>query len=200
MHGELPTASLAGMATIVAALIAGAISFVNLTLTKEQKTSEFRQAWIDALREDLATFFATIRAFSRAHQELQLFGKDNKDDAPLAITGEMVSNLRYQVAETKYRIQLRLNPKEKEHIELFRLMNVAMDTQQRVIERKAETNETLLAVEAAASYAPDVLKKEWDRVKKGEFPFRLVRNWIAPAIIIISIGLMTMFWFGMLNT
>ncbi|WP_238552207.1 hypothetical protein [Herminiimonas sp. CN] len=188
------------MATIVAALIAGAISFVNLTLTKEQKTSEFRQAWIDALREDLATFFATIRAFSRAHQELQLFGKDNKDDAPLAITGEMVSNLRYQVAETKYRIQLRLNPKEKEHIELFRLMNVAMDTQQRVIERKAETNETLLAVEAAASYAPDVLKKEWDRVKKGEFPFRLVRNWIAPAIIIISIGLMTMFWFGMLNT
>src|SRR5450759_2566061 len=68
MPTELPAESVALIATIIAALIAAAFSFVNLTLTKEQKTSEFRQAWIDALRQDLATFFATVRAFARAAQ------------------------------------------------------------------------------------------------------------------------------------
>jgi len=50
------------IATVVAAVIAGLISVVALTLTKEQKTSEFRQAWIDGLRSDLADYLA---AFSK---------------------------------------------------------------------------------------------------------------------------------------
>ena len=42
---------LAPIATVMAALITALISFVNLTLSKEQKTSEFRQAWIDGLQK-----------------------------------------------------------------------------------------------------------------------------------------------------
>ena len=40
---------------VVAALIAGTVSLLGLIISKEQKTSEFRQAWIDALRNDLIT-------------------------------------------------------------------------------------------------------------------------------------------------
>jgi hypothetical protein len=187
MHDELPAGSIAAIATVIAALIASAISFVNLTLTKEQKTSEFRQAWIDALREDLATFFASTRAFARAAQEALAPKSHGEGDAPLAMTRERVSDLRYQVAETRYRIQLRLNPKEAEHIELLRLMGVAIAKQQEVLEGRITTEAALPAVDTAAAYAPQVLKAEWERVKKGELPFRLVRNWIAPLVVVFSI-------------
>lgn len=36
-----------------AAMIAAFVSFLGLIIGKEQKTSEFRQAWIDALRSEL---------------------------------------------------------------------------------------------------------------------------------------------------
>lgn len=64
MHTDLPAQALAAVATVVASLIAAAVAFVNLTLTKELTTSEFRQAWIDALREDLAKFLGAARAFA----------------------------------------------------------------------------------------------------------------------------------------
>lgn len=40
---------------IGAALIAATVSLLGLIISKEQKTSEFRQAWIDALRSDLGS-------------------------------------------------------------------------------------------------------------------------------------------------
>ncbi len=194
MHTELSTGSVAAIATITAAVITAAISFVNLTLTKEQKTSEFRQAWIDGLREDLASFFATIRAFARSAQELQNFGKGARDGAPLAFTEQKISDLRYQVAETRYRIQLRLNLKEPEHAELLRLMQVAIEHQQRVLAGEGTTEQTLNAVETAAAYAPQILKSEWERVKKGERPFQLARNWIAPSIFLLAFVFVGLLW------
>lgn len=196
MHNELPTGSIVAIATVVASLIAGAISFVNLTLTKEQKTSEFRQAWIDALREDLATFFASTRAFARATQETRGYKGHIESDAPFPMTEEKISDLRYQVAETRYRIQLRLNPKEAEHAELLRLMQVAITKQQDVLLGEGVTANALLAVESAAAYAPQILKSEWERVKKGELPFRLARNWLAPLIVILSIAFIFLLWTG----
>jgi hypothetical protein len=196
MQNELPTGSIVAIATVVASLIAGAISFVNLTLTKEQKTSEFRQAWIDALREDLATFFASTRAFARATQEAQGYKGHIESEAPFALTKEKISDLRYQVAETRYRIQLRLNPEELEHTELLRLMQVAVARQQEVLLDGGITENVLLAVETAAAYAPQILKSEWKRVKKGEFPFRLARNWIAPSIVILSFAFIFLLWTG----
>jgi hypothetical protein len=196
MHTELPAGSIAAIATVIAALIAGAISFVNLTLTKEQKTSEFRQAWIDALREDLATFFASTRTFSRATQEQQILEARGGPEAPFAMSKEKIGDLRYQVAETRYRIQLRLNPKEAEHTELLRLMTLALAKQQEVLNGAGATDAALQAVENAAAYAPQILKAEWERVKKGELPFRLARNWIAPLIVVGSLVFVVLLWAG----
>jgi len=39
---------------IVAVVIAGAVAFLASVFSKAQKTSEFRQAWIDSLRNDLS--------------------------------------------------------------------------------------------------------------------------------------------------
>lgn len=46
---------------------------------------------------------------------------------------------------------------------------------------------TLKAVDNAADYAPQILKAEWERVKQGELPFRLARNWVAPSVVVLSL-------------
>jgi hypothetical protein len=189
MSTELPIQFVAAIATVVAALIAGAIAFVNLTLTKEQKTSEFRQAWIDALREDLAQFLAAARTFTRAIETLHTLGPDYDTKHPLNISPSKISDLRYQAAETFSRIQLRLNPDEPEHVELLRLLRRAINEQNEALAKGTrDIGPIMEAIEAATSYAQPVLKKEWTRVKRGELPFRVARNWVAPIVVALSIA------------
>ncbi|MBP9737406.1 MAG: hypothetical protein KBD82_17385 [Rhodoferax sp.] len=184
---DLPVQSLTAIATLVAALITAAVSFVSLTLTKEQKTSEFRQAWIDALREELASFLAAARAFARAVEIPNTYGPDYKDKTALRISDDKVGELRYQAAESFCKIQLRLNPNEPEHQELLRLLRRAINEQNAMLINKASIEETMKAIEMASEYAQPVLKTEWERVKKGELPFRIARNWVAPAIAALSL-------------
>ena len=186
MRADLPVQAIAAIATIVAALIAAALSFVTLTLSKEQKISEFRQAWIDALREDLASFFAAARAVARTTELAQQFGVAYNDKALLPITQEKISELRYQGAETFYRIKLRLNPDETEHKELLRLLGRAIEEQNKMMVERTSNAETLTAIDLASDYARPVLKTEWRLVKLGERPFRTARNWLA-AVIVVSL-------------
>jgi hypothetical protein len=193
---DLPTQSLAAIATLVASLIAAAISFVTLTLTKEQKTSEFRQAWIDGLREELAGFLAAARAFARAVEVLNTFGPEYKEKTSLRISDEKIGDLRYQAAETLCKIQLRLNSNEPEHQELLRLLRRAITEQNAMLSERTGIEETMKAIERATECAQPVLKKEWERVKRGELPFRIARNWLAPAIAVLSLLFIGYLWFG----
>ena len=184
---DLPVQSLTAIATLVAALITAAVSFVSLTLTKEQKTSDFRQAWIDGLREELASFLAAARAFSRAIEVVNTFGPDYKEKTVLRISDDKVGELRYQAAESLCKIQLRLNPNESEHRELLRLLRRAISEQNAMLSNRTGIEETMKAIELASEYAQPVLKKEWERVKRGELPFRIARNWVAPGIAALSL-------------
>jgi hypothetical protein len=184
---ELPAQAIVALATIAAALITAALSFVNLTLTKELKTSEFRQAWIDALREDLALFLSAGRAFARSAEMAQIYAAEYMEKTLLPISKEKISELRHSAAETFYRIKLRLNPDEPEHKELLRLIEAAVSQQNKMLTEHTNNTETLAALDRASDYAQPVLKKEWERVKRGELPFRLVRNWIAPIIVLLCV-------------
>lgn len=50
--------------TIIAAIIAAVISLLGLLISKENKVSEFRQAWIDALREEIAEVITHAHSFT----------------------------------------------------------------------------------------------------------------------------------------
>ena len=193
MSGDLPVHSITAIATLVAALIAAAISFVNLTLNKEQKTSEFRQAWIDALREDLATFFACARAFSRATEEQNRFEPSAN---PIQISQERIGDIRYKVSEVYSRIILRLNSEEPEHEEMLRLLRRTIAEQNIALRDKSDASKTIAAIEIANDYARPLLKKEWIRVKEGELPFRIARNWVIPIIFGFSVLAIIFIWRG----
>jgi len=173
--------------TILAAAIAAGASLVAVTLSKEQKVSEFRQAWIDALREDLASFLSSARAFARAMDARRLHGSKTTDPAKTPFTLEKVGEIRLAAAETFYRIKLRLNPDEEKHKELLRLLSQAIAAQNAVLESDgADKRDVLAAVESAAEFAQPILKAEWNRVKRGEKAFRVARIG-AVVIIVVSI-------------
>ena len=189
MSTPLPPQSLVALATLAAALIAAAISFVTMTLTKELKTSEFRQGWIDGLREELAAFFGATRGFARAVEASRSPVAMADGKVPLGLTAEKISDLRYQAGEMFSKIMLRLNPEEPEHIELLRLLRRSIDEQNAMLASGSlDVVPTLKAIDLANEYARPVLKTEWERVKKGELPFRIARNWLAPGIFLISIA------------
>jgi phosphoenolpyruvate synthase/pyruvate phosphate dikinase len=193
---NIPAQAIAAMATLIAALITAAISFVNLTLNKEQKTSEFRQAWIDGLRDELAKFLAAARAFARAVEVVNTHGAEYQEKTVLRMSDEKVSELRYQAAEMLCKIQLRLNPNEAEHEELLRLLRRAVKEQNAMLRDRSGIEETMAAIELANTYAQPVLKAEWERVKKGELPFRIARNLVAPTIGVLSLVFAALLYFG----
>ena len=185
---EFSHVPLAPIATVVAALITALISFVNLTLSKEQKTSEFRQAWIDGLREELATFFSSARALCRTMQEARSPNCNDEDVKNFRFSNDQIGKMRLDGADALYRVKLRLNKNEAEHQELLRLLVAATNIQNQInIEKGHDYTEALDAIERAAGYSQDILKNEWERVKKGEKSFQIAKNRVMPAIMVISI-------------
>jgi hypothetical protein len=51
-------------------------------------------------------------------------------------------------------------------------------------------------IEVVAEFAPQILKAEWERVKREELAFRLARNWIAPLIVLVSLAFVIFLWSG----
>ena len=196
MSGELPIYSIVAMATVTASLIAATIAFVNLTLTKELKTSEFRQAWINSLREDLSTFFACAKAFARATEEQHALDKSDSEENSFKISSDKVSDMRYQVAEVYSRVILKLNYKEPEHEELLRLMKVAIEKQNAALKNKSDSSETIKAIDIATKYSRPLIKNEWDRVKEGEPAFKNTRNGAIIGIIALCLAVICFIAYG----
>lgn len=181
-------AALVQMMPLVAALLAGAIAALTLIVNKENKISEFRQAWIDGLREDLTNFLSASRTFTRALQENKLAQRE-QFQSPMPIDAATTAKLRHQVAECSYRIKLRLNKTKKPHIKLESLMT---ETSTLVSEYFSGTSDdvdkVLSGIETTATQAREVLKTEWERVKKGEFAYRAAK-WIAVSLFLFAAAL-----------
>lgn len=89
---------------IGAALIAGVISLLGLIISKEQKTSEFRQTWVDSLRTEITNYLTSFNAISDA----LLVTYARQSDKVKAL-GPLYSKFN----ESGYAITLRVNPEER---------------------------------------------------------------------------------------
>jgi hypothetical protein len=163
---------------IVAALITGLVSLLGLIISKEQKVSEFRQAWIDSLRSELAELISHANAIHGAGAAA--FGNASE-------TWKIVRDDFVGINQSAANIRLRLNPKEKEAQALL---------------GKIESLEKLLAPGVAMDYsemnrvekelvteAQVLLKNEWTRVRNGEAAYRFAK---AAALLIVFGGLVAL--------
>ncbi|MCP2019047.1 MAG: hypothetical protein OSA41_13830 [Erythrobacter sp.] len=163
----------APLATVIAASIAALVGLLSLVVSKEAKVSEFRQAWIDSLRSEVALLLAN------ALQSLRITvrgadGKEDKKDNDLAVLSANTA---------LFRIRLRLNERETPSQELLSVI----DEIEKYSDSEEFSREEILRLERElTNKTKKVLKCEWDRVRKGEVWYRSVR-------LILSLLLITLF-------
>lgn len=157
------------LGAIAAATIAGGISFISTVLSKDQKTSEFRQTWIDGVRDDISEFVSRIEVVTAflAVKHLQNPASD-KLELLLSKSGDIQeASARY------YRLQLRLNPDE--HKNLLDKLSIVYDALSKldlICDRQQIGSLTQQIIfEAQVS-----LKTEWKRVKRGEPAFYITKS------------------------
>ena len=149
---------------IAAALIAGLVSLLGLIVSKEQKVSEFRQAWIDALRTEIAALIAHANAIHGA-------GAANFQD--LSEAWKVVRPDFVGINEAAAKIRLRLNPKEAEAIAV--LTQIGTLEQLLAPGRPMDYARINKAEERLVAVAQVLLKQEWLRVQRGERVYRIAR-------------------------
>lgn len=82
----------------------------------EEMMAEFRQAWVDELRKQLAALFLSVRTICRAVQELRT--DDENKPAVFEFPQSKIIEPRQPSAETYRRIKLRLNPNQPDYQQL----------------------------------------------------------------------------------
>lgn len=165
-------------ATIMAALIAAAVALATLIISKENKTSEFRQDWIDDLRSEISDAISSASALfilldaGMQHEPESLF-----------------IDLWSKTTATLARIDLRLNLDEPDHQRLSMLLRQAEqmlrdadDGTQSSREERENLQDSVVAISRI------ILKREWQRVKAGENAFRVLK-WSATAVLIVVGGI-----------
>jgi hypothetical protein len=167
---------------VIAAFISGYWSFVNLIVSKDQKVSEFRQCWIDKLREDIAKFTSHVLSFQTAWMAYKHLNANEKEHGAKFLI-EKNSDIK-ELTELSNRIRLRLNPTENE--DLITLL----DDIDRYITSPSNLRDGDDVIRTANHFIIDsqkLLKNEWNRVKSGEKGFRYTRNMSALLIFTVII-------------
>ena len=157
-----------------AAIIAGLVSILGLIIGKEQKVSEFRQAWIDELRKCFVNYLVNINSIADAVR----LSKANKQASDLALVESYKA-----LNEASHGIDLRINAKEqsaKDH-------RTAMSKFEEIAKENANlTPEKILDIEKEFLEAARVLLKfEWKRVKRGERAFLWTKRIVLASIIVM---------------
>jgi len=183
---EAIAALIVAVGALVAAVIGGFVAFISLIVNKEQSVSAFRQAGIDALRNDISTLVAHVTGAhgtsitQKNYTEQQLWDRIKKDFVGMH--------------ETVVRIRLRLNPTESRKEEKKETKNLfdALDVIVKVFESDTPNWVTLREhTGSLVSNSQKILKANWDRVRKGE-PTYVITKWITLiAAILILVGSFT---------
>lgn len=166
-----------------AAIIAGLISILSLVLGKEQKISEFRQAWIEELRKALISYVSNINAVADEVRTQRAKGEVNYS---------ALAPHYKQLNEATTNIKLRINEDEKPAKALLTAM--------KEFEALASRNEDLTpgnikrVEETFLGASSNLLKFEWKRVKRGETTF-IITKWCLIAMVLVLIIMSGLGWF-----
>lgn len=162
--------------TILAAFISSAAAILGLIISKESKISEFRQKWIDDLRNELADVIAQAAALGTIPYRTY----DSNDSKSSEIIRILIP---LNVANAK--VKMRLNKNEPASMKLIDSIDL--------LEAKINKNNTTDWDEIKTigseilKYSNIILKLEWERVKRGEDTFVCVKNLAFSIFVLILI-------------
>jgi len=165
---------------ITAALIAGFFSYLNLIIAKEQKTSEFRQAWIDDLRKEISELISSANMLYILFHNRYTVEKKEPDEKFSKLTGPYLTNTISALTS----ISLRINPDDKDPV-LRRYNQDLLEKLDELLEynKKERFKKIIKLLPDIKKLSKPILKAEWERVKKGEALYRRVRKFAAAVLI-----------------
>jgi len=155
MNAEIIDKLIPLVSTLGGALIGALIAcFVARQQFKATVLSKNRQEWINNLRDLLAEYNAILRKMHVA------YGRTS----PMLPEGELMSELlRAELIISQ--VTLLVNPEESDHAALLRLMRKLPTV---AISKKDDQVTEVVALDTEyIALAQKILKREWERVKKG---------------------------------
>lgn len=169
----------AAIGAVCAAMISALMVFLSTVFSKEQKTSEFRQSWINEFRQEMSEFMASIS------QSVSI--SINMREAPIEDRKEFFfDNLAVFQRSSQLRIALLLRLNPIEHKTLVGYIEGYLDEMSEDFSNKplgSDRGDELTA--RLIEETQRVLRYEWKRVKRGEPIFRWTK-WISCAALIVS--------------
>jgi len=180
----LPSQAFVAIGAVAAALVAGFFSFLNLVTSKEQKVSEFRQTWIDELRQEIARYTAAVTFLSMSYSA---YKDKNQKDKDIFKFYETVRESYEQIVHAYTSISLRVNRNEKNE-RLRKLNQDFIDALEEIrkLFNEGKLKEARLHCDSLRDHSKPILKEEWKRVKKGELTYRVSKA-IAGAILLLGL-------------
>lgn len=186
---DIPATLYVAFGAVIAALLAGFFSFVNLVSAKENKVSEFRLTWVDGLRDEIAEF-------TSAAQELARINSEKTFAAHEGITPEELRSLKKEfyketkeafsrAVENLSKVQLRLNPEDiakNPDSPEAKLMEALSKARQLTVQGKL--NEVLDSCNSVRLAAAPILKNTWTLVKLGEPGYRKIRKYALVTVVL----------------
>lgn len=140
-------------AALIAAFFAAIAATIGLVITKENKTSEFRQAWIQELRTCVSLFNAKLSSVWQSAKDGNEITREDKHEINRLLT----------------EINLRINYGKKSDEEKNFIDCVLEITKSAFSCR----DDFFLLQENLTKTAHYVLKSEWERVKRGETIYKI---------------------------
>ncbi|WP_162630749.1 hypothetical protein [Paracoccus endophyticus] len=166
-----------------AAFIAGLVSLMSLVISKEQKVSDFRQAWINDLRDCVILYLVNINAICdtvRLKKVDKSSGQDN-----------LLEYYRL-LNQASHGIKLRVNDKEQPAKDML----AAMEQFEKLSEKNEQlTPENIRREEQNfCAAAKTLLKFEWKRVKRGENIYRVTKWAVILGVIFTALFFVYTWW------
>ena len=164
---------------IIVALIAAFVSFIGLVITKEQKVSEFRQDWINKLREDISQLIGVLSLLGNAWAVVANDYKKNSKVGDQFLSDNITSIKEIDTLISKSK--LRLNPEDDKGLinilkEIEDLTSSPSKLSSKMFEKKVNELEDECHL---------VFKTEWERVKSGELFYRIVKYFVGSVMLLL---------------
>ena len=152
---------------VSAALLAGHFSYINMLIAKDQKTTEFRHESISSLRNEISKFISNASVLSSMVVYMHKHGTIDFDKFILD-NMELLKDLQASYS----RIQMMVNPNEDAEF-LTKLESVHKYVSGN--NGDFELSEVNSAEQELITATQVLLKKEWTRIKSGEFMYRVAK-------------------------
>ena len=149
---------------VAAAAVTATAALGSAFISRSIKISEFRQAWINSLRDDIAEYISKADEWMDIYVDINSTVEQNaKEEKPPTL-----ANMRYKALALLRHIEMRLNLGEKPHQDLLEDLAVLVDPG-KIRPDHTLTNPSRSDWEKhardAVRHAREILKTEWEVTK-----------------------------------